>query len=60
MAANVGDLKGYDHQFVEPPPNEPLCLICLCVARDPQQIGCEMEVEQKDLAEHEGDTQQHL
>ena len=40
MAANAGDLKGYDHQFVEPPPDDLLCLICLCVARDPQQINC--------------------
>ncbi len=40
MAASVGDLKGYDHQFVEPPSNDLLCLICLCVARDPQQINC--------------------
>jgi predicted amidophosphoribosyltransferase len=40
MAANFGDLKDYDHQFVEPPPDDLLCLICLCVARDPQQITC--------------------
>jgi TNF receptor-associated factor 4 len=40
MAANIGDLQGYDHQFVEPPPDDLLCLICLCVARDPQQIKC--------------------
>ena len=40
MAASVEDLKGYDHQFVEPPPDDLLCLICLCVARDPQQINC--------------------
>jgi TNF receptor-associated factor 4 len=40
MAASVGDLKGYDHQFVEPPPDDLICLICLCVARDPQQINC--------------------
>ena len=39
MAASVGDLKGYDHQFVEPPPDDLLCLIYLCVARDPQQIN---------------------
>jgi hypothetical protein len=37
MAARV---EGYDHQFVEPPSNDLLCLICLCVARDPQQINC--------------------
>ena len=40
MAASVGDLKSYDLQFVEPPPDDLLCLICLCVARDPQQINC--------------------
>jgi TNF receptor-associated factor 4 len=40
MAARVGDLKGYDHQFVEPPPDDLICLICLCVARHPQQINC--------------------
>ena len=36
----VEDSKGYDHQFVEPPLDDLLCLICLCVARDPQQINC--------------------
>jgi TNF receptor-associated factor 4 len=40
MAANVGDLKGYDHQFVELPSNDLICPICMCVARDPQQINC--------------------
>ena len=40
MAAIVEGKKGYDHQFVEPPPDDLLCLICLCVARDPQQINC--------------------
>ena len=40
MAANAEELKGYDHQFVEPPPDDLLCLICLHVARDPQQINC--------------------
>ena len=40
MAASVGDLKGYDQEFLEPPPDDLLCLICLCVARDPQQISC--------------------
>ena len=29
-------LKGYDHQFVDPPPDDLLCLICLSVARHPQ------------------------
>ena len=40
MAASAEEKKGYDHQFVEPPPDDLLCLICLCVARDPQQINC--------------------
>ena len=40
MAASAEELKGYDHQFVKTPPNDLLCLICLCVARDPQQITC--------------------
>ena len=40
MMAASEESKGYDHQFVEPPPNDLLCLICLCVARDPQQINC--------------------
>ena len=40
MASNVRDLRGYDHDFVEKPPNDLLCLICLCVARNPQQINC--------------------
>ena len=40
MAASAGDLKGYDHQFLEPPRDDLLCMICLCVARDPQQINC--------------------
>ena len=33
-------LKGYDHQFVEPAPGDLLCLICLSVAREPQQVSC--------------------
>ena len=40
MAANFQDMKGYDHEFVDPPPDDLLCLICLCLARDPQQINC--------------------
>ena len=32
--------KGYDHKFVDPVPNELLCLICLLAARDPQQSTC--------------------
>lgn len=33
-------LKGYDCQFVDPPPDDLICLICLSVARYPQQINC--------------------
>ena len=33
--------KGYDQdQFVDPPPDDLVCLICLSVARDPQQVYC--------------------
>ena len=39
MASKV-DLKGYDHQFVNPPPDELLCLICTLLAREPQQTTC--------------------
>jgi hypothetical protein len=38
MAASVRDLRGYDHHFVEPPPDDLICLICLCVARDPTAV----------------------
>ncbi len=32
--------EGYDYQFVEEEASDDLkCLICLCVARDPQQHG---------------------
>ncbi len=30
---------GYDYKFVEEPSDDLKCLICLCVARDPQQHG---------------------
>ena len=40
MASNKEDLRGYDHQFVEKYSDGLLCLICLCVARDPQQLSC--------------------
>ena len=33
MAASVEEKKG--HEFVEPPPDD---LLCLCVARDPKQM----------------------
>ena len=43
MAFNTDQLntKGYDQdQFVDPPPDDLVCLICLSVARDPQQVNC--------------------
>ena len=40
MALNIQDLKGYDHQFVDKYSDGLNCLICLCVARDPQQVTC--------------------
>ena len=42
MASTAEKAKenGYDHKFVEPVPNELLCLICLLAARDPQQSTC--------------------
>ena len=40
MAVSSEELNGYDHEFVDLPPDDLFCLICLCVARDPQQINC--------------------
>ena len=40
MASNIQDLRGYDHQFVEKYSDGLICLICLCVARDPHQLSC--------------------
>ncbi len=31
--------RGYDYQFVEEPPSGLKCVICLAVARQPQQHG---------------------
>ena len=39
-SSNAQNLKDYDHQFVDPPPDDLHCLICLSVARDPHQINC--------------------
>ena len=39
-AQKAKEEKGYDHNFVDPVPNELLCLICLLAARDPQQSTC--------------------
>ena len=38
--AESEDVKGYDHEFVDQPPDGLVCLICLLVARDPQQSTC--------------------
>ena len=42
MASNTDqNTKGYDQdQFVDPPLDDLVCLICLSVARDPQQVNC--------------------
>lgn len=32
--------SGYDYTFVEPPPDDLVCLICRYVAREPQQLTC--------------------
>ena len=40
IMSSSAPLKGYDHQFVEPAPGDLLCLICLSVAREPQQVSC--------------------
>ncbi len=39
MATNTAVQSGYDYQFIEEPSDDLKCLICLCVARDPQQHG---------------------
>ncbi len=39
MAQNVSRSGGYEYPFVEEPSDDLKCLICLCVARDPQQHG---------------------
>ena len=33
-------LRGYDCDFLEPPPDALLCLICTFVAREPMQTDC--------------------
>ncbi len=35
----TGFQSGYDYKFIKEPPDDLKCLICLCVARDPQQHG---------------------
>ena len=40
MASIAADLGGYDCDFLEPPPDALLCLICTFVAREPMQMGC--------------------
>ena len=39
MASNIAKRGGYDCKWVEEPSDELKCLICLSVARDPQQHG---------------------
>ena len=39
MASNTANTGGYDCKWVEDPPEDLKCLICLSVARDPQQHG---------------------
>ena len=55
-------LKGYDHQFIDQPPDDLLCLICLSAARDPQQLTCCGKVLCKvcleDLKKHSNDCPQ--
>ena len=41
MTSKIADLGGYDTDiFVESPPDELLCLICTCVAKEPMQMSC--------------------
>ena len=40
MALSSPKLGGYDYEFVEPPPDDLICLICTFVAKDPQQLTC--------------------
>ena len=40
MASMVQDLKGYDHQFLDKYSEDLICMICLHIARDPQQLSC--------------------
>ncbi len=39
MASNLANISvgGYDLNWLEEPPDDLKCLICLCVARDPHQ-----------------------
>ena len=38
--SSINDLGGYDCDFLEPPPDALLCLICTFVAREPMQMDC--------------------
>ena len=40
MASIINGLGGYDCDFLEPPPDALLCLICTFVAREPMQMDC--------------------
>ena len=39
MTSNTAPTSGYDCKWIEDPSDELKCLICLSVARDPQQHG---------------------
>ena len=40
MASNIQRCRGHDHQFAEQPPDDLHCIVCLTVAKDPQQMNC--------------------
>ena len=39
MASNIANTGGYDCKWVEDPPEDLKCQICLSVAKEPQQHG---------------------
>ncbi len=39
MASSSSSSGGYNCQFLQEPPDDLKCLICLCVAREPVQHG---------------------
>ncbi len=40
MVSSTCKLGGYDYNFIEPPPDDLVCQICLFVAKDPHQLTC--------------------
>lgn len=40
MASDIQQRRGHDHQFAEQPPDDLHCIVCLTVAKDPQQMNC--------------------